>query len=256
MRRTALSMIVILSVLVGLPGRSEAQIPVTDTAHIATSVWAEVERYVQAVEDFIVQAEQIYNQYVQIEYQLKALEKLDIHTWRDVSRVFHRMHGLIDGVDGVLYNAEHLEERFFETFPAGATYTNYREDSWRSLFRTMETLRVSLESLQLITADDEYDLLSLSAIEGSIQGAQGHEEVLEGIGNLLSWNAKQTLLAERINAAEANASAVAKAYEINEAARSRETYTAFLEGTVADAVTGVYDGNQPIFRSLPRWMPR
>jgi P-type conjugative transfer protein TrbJ len=256
MRRATLCLIFFLTVLVGAPGRSDAQIPVTDAAHIATTVWAEVARYVQAAADFIQQVEQIYNQYQQIEYQIQALEKLDLHTWRDLSPAFSRLLILIDSADAVLYNTRDLEERFYETFPAGAGYENYTEDSWRALFRTMETLRISLQSLHEITDSDEVDLLSLAEIEAEIEAAQGHEEVLEGIGNLLSWSAKQSLLAERVNAAQANAETVARAYEINEAARSRETYAAFLEGTVLGAVEGAYDEDSPAFRALPRWLPQ
>jgi P-type conjugative transfer protein TrbJ len=256
MRRGALYLILSLVVLIGFPGRGVAQTPVTDVAHIAMTVWAEISRYAQAVEDFIQQAEQIYNQYQQIQYQLQALEKLDVHTWRDLSPAFSRLLGLMENVDALLYSTEQLEERFFETFPAGERYANYSEDSWRALYRTMETLRVSLQSLREITSSGELDLESLAAIEAGIEGAQGHEEVLEAIGNLLSWNAKQALLAERIGAAQANAETVARAYEINEAARSRETYAAFLEGTVIDAVAGAYDEGSPAFRALPRWMPQ
>ena len=256
MRRAALYLILSLVVLIGFPGRSEAQTPVTDAAHIATTVWAEVARYAQAITDYIQQVEQIYNQYQQIQYQLQALEKLDFHTWRDLSPAFARLLTLANEADAVLYNTQQLEERFFETFPAGERYLNYTEDSWRALYRTMETFRVSLQSLQEITSSDELDLATLAQIEAGIEGAEGHEEVLEGIGNLLSWNAKQALLAERINAAQANAETVAKAYEINEAARSRESYTAFLEGTVIDAVAGAYDDGSPAFRALPRWMPQ
>ena len=256
MRSRILCVTLFLMVLVGAPVRSHAQTPVTDAAHIATSVWAEVARYAQAIEDFIVQAEQIYNQYQQIQYQLQALEKLDSHTWRDLSPAFSRLVTLANEADAVLYNSQQLEERFFETFPAGERYINYADDSYRALFRTMETLRVSLQALHEITSSDELDLESLAAIEAEIEGAQGHEEVLEGIGNLLSWNAKQSLLAERINAAQANAETVAKAYEINEAARSRESYTAFLEGTVLDAFEGAHDEGARAFRAIPEWMPR
>ncbi len=256
MRRAALCLTLFFTLLVGLPGSSEAQIPVTDVAHIATSIWAEIARYAQAATDYIQQVEQIYNQYQQIDNQIRALEKLDFHTWRDISPVFDRLLWVIDGVDGVLYNTEQLEQMFFETFPAGARYENYSEDSWRALYRTLETFRVSLESLHWITAWDEYQLAELAEIEASIEGARGHEEVLEGIGNLLSWTGKQALLNERVNAAQANADAVAKAYEINEAARSRETYAAFLEDTVADSVTPAWDDFQTAFRALPRWMPQ
>ena len=255
MRRAALCLIVSLIVLAGFPGQASAQIPVTDVAHIATSVWAEIARYAQAVEDFIQQAEQIYNQYQQIQYQLQALQKLDFHTWRDLSPAFARLLTLANEADAVLYNTHELEERFFETFPAGERYANYTEDSWRALYRTMETFRISLQSLHEITSSDELDLAVLASIEAEIEGAEGHEEVLEAIGNLLSWNAKQALLAERVNAAQANAETVAKAYEINEAARSRETYTAFLEDTLLDAVTGT-SGDAPAFRAVPRWMPQ
>lgn len=254
MRRFMLCLALSLLFFVGVPRESAAQIPVTDVAHIATTVWAELARYAQAIEDYLTQAEQIYNQYEQIQYQLQALSKLDLHNWRDLSPAFSRLIILVDQADAVLYNTQRLEERFYETFPAGERYLNYPDDSWRALFRTMETFRLSLESLHEITSADELDLESLAAIEASIEGAEGHEEVLEGIGNLLSWNAKQSLLAERINAAQANAEMVARAYEINEAARSRESYTAFLEGTVIDASS--YDENSRTFRALPGWMPR
>lgn len=240
--------------LVGVSDRCEAQIPVTDVAHIAVSVFNEIERYAQAIEDYIAQGEQIYNQYEQIAYQIKALEKLDIHTWRDLSPAFSRLLSLVNEADAVLYNTDQLEQRFFETFPAGERYTNYTDESWRALYRTMETLRISLESVHEITSSDEMDLESLAAIEAEIEGAQGHEEVLEAIGDLLSWNAKQTLLTERINASQANAEAVARAYEINEAARSRESYATFLEGTVVDAVGEAFDDSSPAFRALPDWM--
>jgi P-type conjugative transfer protein TrbJ len=254
MRRFTWCLTLFLLVLVCVPHPSAAQIPVTDAAHIATSVWAEVARYAQAIEDFLAQAEQIYNQYQQIQYQLQALSKLDIHNWRDLSPAFSRLLALIDQADAVLYNTERLEERFYETFPAGQRYVNYSDDSWRALYRTLETTRLSLQSLQEITSSGELDLETLAAIEAEIEGSEGHEQVLEGIGNLLSWSAKQDLLAERINAAQANAEMVARAYEINEAARSRESYAAFLEGTVLDAST--YDETPRAFRALPGWMPR
>src|SRR5689334_12518624 len=73
MRRFTWCLTLFLLVLVCVPHPSAAQIPVTDAAHIATSVWAEVARYAQAIEDFLAQAEQIYNQYQQIQYQLQAL---------------------------------------------------------------------------------------------------------------------------------------------------------------------------------------
>lgn len=255
MRRVAFVTLFFLF-LVGVSGRCEAQTPVTDAAHIVVSVFNAIERYAQAIEDYFAQAEQIYNQYEQIAYQARALEKLDIHTWRDLSPAFSQLLSLVNEADGVLYNTEQLEERFFETFPAGERYTNYTDDSWRALYRTMETLRISLQSVHEITSSDETDLESLAAIEAEIEGAQGHEEVLEAIGDLLSWNAKQTLLAERINASQANAEAVARAYEINEAARSRESYATFLEGSVVDALGAAYDDNSPAFRALPDWMER
>jgi P-type conjugative transfer protein TrbJ len=223
-------------------------------AHIATTIWAEIARYAQAAEDLISQAEEIYNQYQQIQYQLRALSKLDIHNWRDLSPAFSRLFTLAEQADAVLYNTERLEDRFYETFPPGERYLDYTTDSYRALFRTMETVRLSLQSLHEITSSEELDLESLAAIEAEIEGAEGHEQVLEGIGNLLSWSAKQSLLAERINAAQANAEMVARAYEINEAARSRETYEDFLEDTVLDA--GGYDESSGAFRALPGWMPR
>src|SRR6185295_970411 len=149
MRRIALCLTLSFTFLIGVSARCEAQIPVTDVAHIAVSVWNEIERYLQAIEDYIAQAEQIYNQYEQIQYQLQALEKLDVHSWRDLSPAFSRLENLVRDSDAVLYNMyateRELEERFYETFPAGERYANYTDDSWRALFRTMETFRLTLE---------------------------------------------------------------------------------------------------------------
>jgi P-type conjugative transfer protein TrbJ len=254
MRRFTLCLAFAVFFLVSAPHRSAAQTPVTDAAHIATSIWAEVARYAQAIEDFIVQVEQIFNQYQQIQYQLQALAKLDFHNWRDLSPAFDRLLVLAGQTEAILYNTERLEERFDETFPVGQAYINPTEDSYVALFRTMETVRHSLQSLDEITSFGEIDLASLAAIEAGIEEAEGHEQVLEGIGNLLSWNAKQSLLAERIHAAQANAEMVARAYEINEAARSRESYIAFLDDTVIDA--SGYDEDARAFRALPGWMPQ
>jgi P-type conjugative transfer protein TrbJ len=256
MRRLLCCLVLFLVSFLGLSVRCEAQIPVTDAAHIAVSIFNEVERFLQAVDDFFAQTEQIFNQVEQIRFQVQALAKLDVHAWRDLFPAFSRLVSLIEGADAVLYNAENLEERFFETFPAGEGYENYTDDSWRALSRTLETLRLSVESVREITSSDELDLESLAAIEAEIEGAQGHEEVLEGIGDLLSWTAKQSLLAERINAAQTNADTVAKAYEINEAARSRETYTEFLDKTLDDSIDPAMDESAPAFRALPGWMPR
>ena len=38
------------------------------------------------------------------------------------------------------------------------------------------------------------------------------------------------------------------------AARSRESYTAFLEGTVLDAFEGAHDEGARAFRAIPEWM--
>src|ERR1700709_1613136 len=85
--------------LAGIAGRCEAQIPVTDVLHIAVTVFDEIERYGQAIEDYIAQGEQIYNQYEQIANQVKALEKLDVHSWRDLSPAFARLLALVNEAD-------------------------------------------------------------------------------------------------------------------------------------------------------------
>lgn len=256
MRRAALCLTLFLMMLVSISGPSDAQIPVTDAAHIATSVWAEIARYGQAALDLVNQAQRLYNQYEQIRYQLQALEKLEVHNLRDLSLALTRLNTLVDQADGVLYSARELEERFWETFPAGSRYVNYSEESYRALWRTMETARVGLEALKEITEGTERDLAALGAIEAQIEDAQGHEEVLEAVGDLLAWSARQQVMSERLAAITANVETVRGIYEIDKEARSRESFLNFLDATLVEALDGAFDEGAPAYRALPGWMPR
>src|SRR4051794_28142624 len=117
MKRRLVPFLVALGLLLGLPRPSQAQIPVTDVAHIAVTTWAEIVRYGQAAYEIYQKAVSIYNQYEQINRQIQSLRKLNIRSWRDIGPLYYQLNSLLQQSDTLTYAVENLEEEFYATFP-------------------------------------------------------------------------------------------------------------------------------------------
>jgi P-type conjugative transfer protein TrbJ len=254
MKRRLIPCLLFLALLCAAPRPSRPQIPVTDVAHIAVSTWAEIARYAQDAYQIYQHALSIYNQIQQIERQIQALKKLDARSWRDIGPLYHQLNSILQQRDTLTYAVEDLEEEFYATFPGTTRYVNFPTEHFNQVQRTLDTLRLNLLSLHQIHLDSQGSLQVLGEIQNHVDSAKGHEETLEALGELGSWQADQLATIGSTLQAIANTAIVASSYQINQTARERQSVSDVLLTTANRAEADAAEARAS-YTLLPSWMP-
>jgi len=254
MRRRLIPCLTASVLLLAAPRASQAQIPVTDVAHIAVSTWSEIARYGQAAYQIYQEALSVYNQYQQIERQVQALKKLNVRSWRDIVPLYYQLNSLLVQSGTLTYAVENLEEEFYATFPGSTRYVNFPAEQFNEVERTLDTLRLNLLSLHQIHLDSRGSLQVLGEIQHHVDAAQGHEETLEALGELGAWQADQLATMGATLQSIANTAIVASSYQVNKDARTRQTASDILEATANRARTDAAT-SKPSYPLLPSWVP-
>lgn len=254
MKRPVALCLTTLALLLGASRPSLAQIPVTDVAHIAVTTWAEIERYAQGAYQIYQQLLSIYNQYEQIARQIQALKKLNVRSWRDIGPLYFQLNALLQQSDTLTYAVENLEAEYYATFPGATRYLNFPAEQFAQVQRTLDTFRLNLLSLHQIHLDSQGSLQVLGEIQRHVDAAQGHEETLEALGELGSWQADQLATMGSTLQSIANTAIVAASYQINQEAQNRQTLSDVLQATASRAQADAAD-NKPSYTLLPSWVP-
>jgi P-type conjugative transfer protein TrbJ len=254
--KTRLSALLLtLALFLGAPKPSHAQIPVTDVLHIGVTTWAEIARYGQAAFQIYQQALQVYNEYTMIQHQIDALKKLGGHHWRDIGPLYHQIVGLFGQTESLVYTLDTLDDEFSATFPGASSYVSYSADSLSQVQRTLATLRLNLLALHQIHNADQGSLQDLGIIQQHVDASEGHEQALESLAELASWQADQAATTGSTLKSIANAIIVSNSYEISRAAQIQETNSETLIATEAEAFRA--SQQQSIAYSiLPPWVPQ
>ncbi|HET9210146.1 MAG TPA: hypothetical protein VFR03_07100 [Thermoanaerobaculia bacterium] len=255
MKRRLAASIAALALFLGASRPSHAQIPVTDVAHIAVTTWAEIARYGQVAYEIAQRALSIYNQYEQIDRQVQALKKLNVRSWRDIGPLYYQLNSLLQQSDTLTYAVANLEEEFYATFPGATRYVNYPAEQFTLVQRTLDTLCLNLLSLHQIHLDSRGSLQVLGEIQRHVDAAEGHEQTLEALGELGSWQADQLATMGSTLQSIANTAIVAASYQINQDARSRQTRSDALAATATRALADAA-ASKPSYTLLPSWVPQ
>lgn len=249
------ALLLVLAVLVTSAPALATGAPVVDAVHIATTTWAEVARYAQAAWDIYQRAEQIYNQYLQIQYQIQALRKLEFHSWRDVGPLFYQLDALLREAETITAAARDLEEIFYATFPGSRRYLSFQDEHYTQIQRALNTFRVSLLALQQIHHDTRGSQATLNTLQSQIERAEGHQESLEALGEITAWQAAQLSTISQTLETIATAQIVASSHAINQQAQSRRTQSDALTTTLYRADTAVGSAHSS-YSPFPAWMSR
>jgi P-type conjugative transfer protein TrbJ len=233
--------------------RANAQIPVTDIANLAVNTYSEIARYVQAVESILNEAQQIYNQYQQIAYQVKALKKLNIRSWRDIGPLYHQLEAILSESETLSYTLDGLETQFNTTFPGVQAYLDYPTDTFRQSTRALNTFRVALMGVHKTKEDNQGSLQVLGEIQNHVDAAEGDEQVLEALGELGSWEDDQLAVMGSTLQTIANVSIVSASYDINEKAQLRQSSSDAIFIWVVSAERQAQEGTT--YSIIPGWMP-
>jgi P-type conjugative transfer protein TrbJ len=240
--------------LVLAPPPAQAQLPVTDIAHIAVTTWAEILRYSQMAYSIINELESLYNQYQQIKNQIQALEKLSVHNWRDIGPLYHQLDGILNEAESLTYVVDDLEAKFEAAFPGTQAFLNFPEEHRANVTQTLQTLRLNMMSLKQISDDSRGSLQTLGSLQLDVERSQGHEQTLEAMAGLSSWQAQQLATMGATLQSLANVSTVAASYQIDQAARSSQTTTDIYLAT-HDRATAEASQSKPSYTLVPSWMP-
>jgi P-type conjugative transfer protein TrbJ len=253
-RFTALLALLITAAALLLPAPAQAQIPVTDALHIATTTWAEGARYAQSAYNIIQHVQALYNQYLQIKYQLQALQKLDLHDWRDIGPLYYQLNGLLNQTETLTYEIDNLDAEFQATFPGSTRYVSFPDDHFRSVTRTLDTLRLNLGVLHQISQDNRGSLQTLGRLQLHVEEAEGTDQTLEALGEFASWQSDELATIGATLRSIANINAVAASFQIDQQARLRQTHTDALAATLSSAESAAAQ-DQPTYTLVPSWMP-
>ena len=139
-------------------------------------------------------------------------------------------------------------------FPGSIRYVNFPAEQFTQVGRTLDTLRLNLLSLHQIHLDSRGSLQVLGEIQRHVDAAQGHEETLEALGELGSWQADQLAIMGSTLQSIDNTSIVAASYQINQDARNRQTTADVLQATTARAQADAAE-SKPSYTLVPTWVP-
>jgi P-type conjugative transfer protein TrbJ len=253
LRRLVVPALLLLGGL-ALPCPAQAQIPVTDIAHIAVTTYAEISRYAQMAYSIINELQSLYNQYLQIKNQIQALEKLSVHNWRDIGPLYHQLNSILDEAESLTYVVDDLEAKFEAAFPGAQSFANFPEEHRANVTQTLKTLKLNMMSLKQISDDSRGSLQTLGSLELDVENSQGHEQTLEAMAGLSSWQAQQLATMGTTLQSIANVSAIAASYQIDQAARASQTTTDTVTATQSRAAEDAAQP-KPSYSLVPTWMP-
>jgi P-type conjugative transfer protein TrbJ len=227
-----------------------AQIPVTDVAHITANVYWHALHYAQLALQIYQQYQQLVSAYEQVRNQLLALRKLANPNWRTVAGLLAELDLLVRSGRALGYTLADAGAQFATTFPGWHRWSDptvYPQQTERAL----DTMRAGLATIARQAGNLREGEQTLGAIRAQMAATQGHQQALEQLATLASFQAQEALLTRQSLAVAGNLQAVANGYWLNREAQSRATFAALAtESALAAGRNG-----SPSWSFLPAWWP-
>jgi type IV secretion system protein TrbJ len=209
-----LALVAILVASVPTP-RAEAQIPVTDIAHI-----------IQTVAHYLARAEEIYQRYQQIEHELNMLEH-DLKNleraesrWRDLETLMVELSDVIQQGEGVVYSRSDLEPLWLETFPGSVridpveTPGGWQEIYERTSRRALDTQWGVMRNVRHQSTRFHTSQRVLDEIKQKSEAAEGNLEATQVSNMLMAFQAEEQTKTLQMLSALTNAFVVQAAYRL------------------------------------------
>jgi P-type conjugative transfer protein TrbJ len=233
-----------------LPLPAAAQIPVTDVAHIALNTYWHIVHYLQFALQIYQHYQQIRNQYEQIKYQLLALRKLANPNWRDLSQLLIDLDYLMRTGHALGYTLADAQAQFRRTFPGWQVWSDpsvYQLQTTRAL----DTMSAGLGAISRQSQNTAAGEQTLAAIRQQMAGTAGHQQALEQLTTLSTFQAQELLLTRQSLDVAANLQAVSSGYWLNREAQSQATFNSLAAWTGFASTTN----SSPGWDFVPGWWP-
>jgi P-type conjugative transfer protein TrbJ len=247
LRPAALVLAFLLAATASAPP-AQAQIPVTDVAHIAVNVYYQYLHYAARLLEIKQKYEIILHQAQQIEYQLQALKKLQNPHWRDVGNLLVYLNDLMREGEVLAYSLDNIVDLFRQTFPGWQESRDWPTQYRNQMVRTLNTMERALRTVNQQSRG--FSPKDLGVIKAQLAESHGHEETLEILATIDAYTAEELLLVRQSLAASNNIASVYYASEVNAKAQAALTFTAASQRIALDL--GPAPGK---FTFRPEWWP-
>jgi P-type conjugative transfer protein TrbJ len=241
-----------LSATLALAGPSlvNAQIPVTDAAHIALNAYWHYVHYLQFALTIYQQVEQLNALGRQIDNQVVALRKLGDPQWREIASQLSDLQNLMQSGSSLGYPLPGIGDRFRTTFPGWTTWWGAGADQDQTV-RALTTMRAGLTAVARQGASLEDGETTLASIRAQMQATAGHQQALEQLTTLATFSAQEQLLTRQALATGNNLQAVSNGYWLDREAQGRATQAALWTASSGAAFTDHATG----WTFVPSWWP-
>lgn len=179
-------------------------------------------------------AQQINNQRMQIQYQIRSLTKLSRPNWRDINGLMYQLDILMQQGEALAYSAADLDEQFRRTFPGYALPSDWvASDAQRTqATRALATLQASLSATQRQMRDIGPGMQRLQQIKMQMSGIQGTQEAVELQNTLQAYAAEELMMLRQALAVQTNVMAVSQAQQVQKEMEQQAVLDQILANTL------------------------
>jgi len=175
-----------------------------------------------------------------IKMQVKSLKSLAHFHVHDIAGVIQQVDAISRQGQSLSYAMKRLDSDFSKLYPNYAeqhaqdnyqqTYTNWHKT-------TMNTLKSSLKSIGLTTAELEKEKLLLEKLNTQSQSAAGSKQVMQVANSIAQESVGQLQTLKRIIAAQANAQTAFMAQRVSQSSYEQKSLQTLIDSTETVAPT-------------------
>ena len=191
----------------------------------------------EAVRSVRQRAEQLVVQKRQLEYQIAALKSLRNPNWRHLGLLHRDLAEVVQEGEALGYSLERLDREFDRTFPGYSVPANPRTVNLDQMRRTLATMRASLRAAGLQARDAAEGQETLGRIKNQMRDVEGTQQAIQLQSTLTGYTADELSAIRQALAAQANADAVYRSYELQQRMQAQAAWDSMVERSRARPVT-------------------
>lgn len=182
----------------------------------------------EAIRSVRQRADQLVVQRRQLEHQVAALRSLRNPNWRHLGLLHRDLAAVVQEGEALGYSVERLDREFDRAFPGYSVPANPRTVNLEQMRRTLATMRASLRAAGLQARDAAQGQETLGRIKNQMGGIEGTQQAIQLHATLTGYTADELSAIRQALAAQANADAVYRAYELQQRMQAQAAWDSMI----------------------------
>lgn len=182
----------------------------------------------EAIKGVRQRAEQLAMQKRQLESQIAALRTLRRPHWRHLGLLHRDLAEVVREGEALGYSLERLESEFDRAFPGYAVPARPRATQVEQMRRTLATMRAGLRAAGLQARDAAQGQEMLRRIKDQMADTEGTQQAIQLHATLTGYTADELSAIRQALAAQANADAVYRSYELQQRLQAQAAWDSLV----------------------------